>query len=222
MSIVIDLIIVGILVLCIALGYRRGLAGALLKLISFALALVIAFVLFKPVSNIIIDNTNWDESLTQGIREAIVSESNEETADEEEKAEEQGMPTVIMEYINETVEEAGDSAKETVADATAENVAIIIINAGVWIALFIIAKITLFFVKGIASLITKLPIIKQFDKLGGIIYGILEAIVVIYIILAIISFASPLLSNSGIIEAIQKSFIGSMMYNNNLLLKIIF
>lgn len=222
MSIVIDLIIVGILVLCIALGYRRGLAGAVLKIISFALALIIAFVLFKPVSNIIIDNTNWDESLTQGIREAIVSESNEETADEEEKAEEQGMPTVIMEYINETVEEAGDSAKETVADATAENVAIIIINAGVWIALFIIAKIALFFVKGIASLITKLPIIKQFDKLGGIIYGILEAIVVIYIILAIISFASPLLSNSGIIEAIQKSFIGSMMYNNNLLLKIIF
>lgn len=221
MSIVIDLIIVGILVLCIALGYRRGLAGAVLKIISFALALIIAFVLFKPVSNIIIDNTNWDESLTQGIREAIVSEPDEETA-EEENAENQGMPTAIMEYINETVEEAGDSAKETVADATAENVAIIIINAGVWIALFIIAKIALFFVKGIASLITKLPIIKQFDKLGGIIYGILEAIVVIYIILAIISFASPLLSNSGIIEAIQKSFIGSMMYNNNLLLKIIF
>ena len=221
MSIVIDLIIVGILVLCIALGYRRGLAGAVLKIISFALALIIAFVLFKPVSNIIIDNTNWDESLTQGIREAIVSEPDEENA-EEENAENQGMPTVIMEYINETVEEAGDSAKETVADATAENVAIIIINAGVWIALFIIAKIALFFVKGIASLITKLPIIKQFDKLGGIIYGILEAIVVIYIILAIISFASPLLSNSGIIEAIQKSFIGSMMYNNNLLLKIIF
>ena len=84
MSIVIDLIIVGILVLCIALGYRRGLAGAVLKIISFALALIIAFVLFKPVSNIIIDNTNWDESLTQGIREAIVSEPDEETAEEEQ------------------------------------------------------------------------------------------------------------------------------------------
>lgn len=222
MSIVIDLIIVGILVLCIALGYRRGLAGALLKLISFALALVIAFVLFKPVSNIIIDNTNWDESLTQGIREAIVSDSNEETTDEEENAEEQGMPTVIMEHINESVEAAGDTAKEAVADAAAEEAAIIIINAGVWIVLFIIAKIALFFVKGIANLITKLPIIKQFDKLGGIIYGILEAIVVIYIILAIISFVSPVLSGSGIIEAIQNSFIGSIMYHNNLLLKIIF
>ena len=216
------LIIVGILVLCIALGYRRGLAGALLKLISFALALVIAFVLFKPVSNIIIDNTNWDESLTQGIREAIVSDSNEETTDGKENAEEQGMPTVIMEHINESVEAAGDTAKEAVADAAAEEAAIIIINAGVWIALFIIAKIALFFVKGIANLITKLPIIKQFDKLGGIIYGILEAIVVIYIILAIISFVSPVLSGSGIIEAIQDSFIGSIMYHNNLLLKIIF
>lgn len=222
MSIIIDLVILGILILCIALGYHKGLTGSLLKIVSFVLALVIAFVLFKPVSNFIINNTNWDENLEQGIRNVIVE--NEETTNSEEVMddENQDMPTVMIEYINKTVEEAGNDAKEAVADVAAKNVATIIINAGVWIGLFIIARIILFFVKGLASLITKLPVIKQFDKLGGIIYGMIEAVIIIYGILAILSFVSPLVANSGIIDAVQNSFVGSAMYNNNLLLKLIF
>lgn len=222
MNIIIDLIILGILVLCIMLGYRRGLTGSLLKIVSFVLALVIAFILFKPVSNIVINNTNWDENLDQSIRELIIANDNEANSDENAVEENQSMPTVMVEYINKTVEEAGDDAKEAVADAAAKNVSIIIINAAIWIVLFIIAKIVLFFIKGLAKLITKLPIIKQFDKLGGIIYGILESFIVIYGILAILSFISPLIAGSGIIDAVQNSFVGSVMYNNNLLLKFIF
>lgn len=220
MSIIIDAIILGVLVLCIALGYRKGLTGSLLKIVSFVLALVIAFVLFKPVSNFIIDKTDWDENLEQGIRDTILSgDKQEEKVSEEEN---QNMPSVMLDYINKTVENAGNEAKEAVADATARQVAVMIINAGVWFALFLVARIILIFVKGLTKIITSLPIIKQFDKLGGIIYGLVEAFVVIYAILAVLSFISPVVSGIGIIDAVQKSFIGSVMYNNNLLLKLIF
>lgn len=220
MSIMIDAIILGILVLCIALGYRKGLTGSLLKIISFVLALVIAFVLFKPVSNFVIDKTNWDENLEQGIRDTILSSDKQE--EKVSEGENQNMPSVMLDYINKTVENAGNEAKEAVADATARQVAIMIINAGVWFALFLVARIILIFVKGLANLITSLPIIKQFDKLGGIIYGLVEAVVVIYAILAVLSFVSPVVSGTGLLDAVQKSFIGSVMYNNNLLLKLIF
>ena len=220
MSIIIDAIILGILVLCIALGYRKGLTGSLLKIVSFVLALVIAFVLFKPVSNFIIDKTDWDENLEQGIRDTILSsDKQEEKVSQEEN---QNMPAVMLDYINKTVENAGNEAKEAVADATARQVAIMIINSGVWFALFLVARIILIFVKGLTKIITSLPIIKQFDKLGGIIYGLVEAFIVIYAILAVLSFISPVVSGTGILEAVQKSFIGSVMYNNNLLLKLIF
>lgn len=220
MSIIIDAIILGILVLCIALGYHKGLTGSLLKIVSFVLALVIAFVLFKPVSSFIVDKTNWDENLEQGIRDTILnSEKQEETVSQEEN---QNMPSVMLDYINKTVENAGNEAKEAVADATARQVAIMIINSGVWFALFLVARIVLVFVKGLTKIITSLPIIKQFDKLGGIIYGLVEAFIVIYAILAVLSFISPVVSGTGILDAVQKSFIGSVMYNNNLLLKLIF
>ena len=183
-----------------------------------ALMNVIAFILFKPVSNFIIDKTDWDENLEQAIRESILKDDGK-TDDETQK---EKMPEVITDYINNAVEKAGNEAKTAIVDSTARDVSVMIINIAVAIALFIVSKIILLLVKGLANLLTKLPVIKQFDKLGGIIFGILQSLVIIYIVLAIISFASPMMSETGIIEGLQKSYIGSNMYNNNLLLKIIF
>ena len=218
MGIIIDLVIIAIIALCVLVGYHKGLTGSLLKIASFALALIIAFVLFKPVSNFIIDKTNWDENLEQAIRQSILKDE-EKTNDETEK---ENMPEVITNYINNAVEKTGNEAKTAIVDSTAKDVSIMIINIAVAIALFIVSKIILLLIKGLANLLTKLPVIKQCDKLGGIIFGALQSLVIIYIALAIISFVSPMMSETGIIEGLQKSYIGSIMYNNNLLLKIIF
>ena len=218
---IVDLVIVAIILLCVGLGYKRGLTGCLLKIISFILAIIVACIFFKPVSILIINNTQIDENLENSIRSVIIKQ--EEEKNEVEKTEEDTtMPTVVQEYINETLEDATNDVKNKVADTTANKVATLIINAGVWITIFIIAKILLLVIKLITKWITKLPVIKQFDKLGGIIYGLLEALIIIYIILAIISFLSPMLPNSILILSIKKSFIGSFMYNSNLFLKIIF
>ena len=212
MSIIVDIVILAILLLCIIIGYVRGLTGSLIKILSFVLSIVIAFILFIPISNLIIENTQIDENLEQSIREMIIGN---------EQNEEDNMPQAITDYIGQKVEGAADDAKEAIADSTANEAAITIVKAGTWIVLFIVARILLIFLRFITSLIAKLPGIKQFDKLGGIIYGILEGLIIIYVLLAIISFVSPML-NGNLASAIDESYVGSMMYNNNLLLKIIF
>ena len=214
MGIIVDLIIIGILMLCIFLGYKRGLTGSLLKIVTFVLALIIAFILFKPVSNFIINNTQLDEKLESSIKSMFL--------EVEENDMESNMPTVMIDYINKVIENATNDAKTTVIETASRDVAISIINLGVAIAVYLIARIILVFVKGIAGLITKLPVIKQFDLLGGIIYGLIKSLVIIYVILAIISFVSPIITDSGVIDSINQSFIGKGMYNNNLLLEIIF
>ena len=212
MSIIVDIVILAILLLCIIIGYVRGLTGSLIKILSYVLSIVIAFILFIPISNLIIENTQIDENLEQSIREMIIGNGQNE---------EENMPQAITDYIGQKVEGAADDAKEAIADSTANEVAITIVKAGTWIVLFIVARILLIFLRFITSLIAKLPVIKQFDKLGGIIYGILEGLIIIYVLLAIISFVSPML-NGNLASAIDESYVGSMMYNNNLLLKIIF
>lgn len=213
MTIIVDLVIVAIMAICIIIGYVRGLTGSLIKILSFVLSIIIASILFIPVSNLIIDNTEIDENIETSIRNMII--------DQETENEEENMPDTITNYIGQKIEQASDDAKETIVDSTARDVTLTIVKAGTWILLFIIARILLIFLRFITSLIAKLPVIKQFDKLGGIIYGILEGLIIIYLVLAIISFISPMIS-SNFTNAIDESFIGSMMYNNNLLLKIIF
>ena len=215
MAIIIDIVIVAIIALCLFLGYRRGLTGSLLKILSFVLAIVIAFILFKPVSNLVINHTNWDDSLKTSIEQYIT----EKTSTPEEKS---SLPQVIVDYIDETMAQSVNEAKEVAIENTAQSVTNLIVNAGVWIAVFIIARILLIFIRFITALIAKLPVIKQFDKLGGILYGILEAFVILYVLLAIISFIAPMINNAEFIDALNKSFIGSMLYNNNILLKILF
>lgn len=215
MAIIIDIVIVAIIALCLFLGYRRGLTGSLLKILSFVLAIVIAFILFKPVSNLVINHTNWDDSLKTSIEQFIT----EKTSTPEEKS---SLPQVIVDYIDETMAQSVNESKEVAIENTAQSVTNLIVNAGVWIAVFIIARILLIFIKFITALIAKLPVIKQFDKLGGILYGILEAFVILYVLLAIISFIAPMINNAEFIDALNKSFIGSMLYNNNILLKILF
>ena len=212
MSIIVDIAILAIIVLCIIIGYVRGLTGSLIKIVSFVLSLIIAFVLFIPVSNLIINNTEIDQNLQSSIRNMII---------QDEQNEDENMPEAITDYIGQKIDQAADDAKEAIVDSTARDVALTIVKAGTWIALFIIARILLIFLRFITSLIAKLPVIKQFDKLGGIIYGLIEGLIIVYFLLALISFISPML-NGTLANAIDESFVGSMMYNNNLLLNIIF
>ena len=45
---------------------------------------------------------------------------------------------------------------------------------------------------------------------------------IISLVLGIISIASPMISDSKIITDIQNSYIGNTMYDNNIVLKILF
>ena len=61
MGIIVDLILIAFFILFIFVGYKKGLAGSLIKLCSFVIALILALALYKPVANAIKDNTQIDE-----------------------------------------------------------------------------------------------------------------------------------------------------------------
>ena len=216
MGIIVDLIIIAFLLIFIFFGYKKGLTGSLIKLISFALSIVLAVILYRPISSAIINNTNIDEKIESSIIETF-------TTKEEENAENQSeVQNSIIDNINKDIESATTEAKNTVVEQSAEQMAINIVNIGSAIVVFLLAKIILlvvsFFIKGI----TELPIIKQIDKAGGIAYGVLEGIIIIYVILAIMSFANIAWPNNTASQAIEKSAIGSTLYNNNIILKFLF
>lgn len=160
MEIIIDLLIVAIIVLSTWIGYKKGLTKSLLKIFNFFIAIIISIILFNPIANIIINNTQVDEFL----QESIISKFNYNEEIIEEK--ENNMPAIFSNYIKTEIDNTVNETKENIIKQSARQISISIINVGVIIIIFLITRVILIFIKGIADIITKLPVIKQFDKLG--------------------------------------------------------
>lgn len=205
MSIIIDLIIVSIILLFVFLGYKRGLVKVAFKLCTFFIAIIIAFVFYKPIAQLVITNTNIDETIETAITNKILPEGVTETQEVDLSND---LPRIILKNSSNTVQSISKSFSNTII----ETVCILLI--------FIIVKIILKFVTVLADLIAKLPILKQFNKLGGTIYGIVEGLFIVFLGFAIVSLIAPLLDIS-IIDSINSSILGNIFYNNNILLKII-
>ena len=205
MSIIIDLIIVLIMLLFIFLGYKRGLVKVAFKLCTFFIAIIVAFVFYKPVAKLVIANTNIDETIETAITRKILPEGATETQEVDLS---QDLPSIILKNSSDTVQSISKSFTNT------------IIETACMLLIFIIVKIVLKFVTALADLIAKLPILKQFNKLGGTLYGIIEGLFIVFLGFAIISLIAPML-DSSVLDAINSSTMGSICYNNNLLLKII-
>lgn len=218
MSIIIDLIIVAIIALCIFFGYKKGLIGVAFKILSFFIALIVAVTLSYPISNAIINNTDIANNISKSIQDNFISEGNVE--DENQPVQIEGQDAIsnsVLNFMEDTVNDAKDQGVKVLA----ENLAVIIVRVAVAIGLYIVTRFILFFFRKLAEAIAEIPLIKQFNKAGGLIYGILQGFLIVYVVLAIISLLSPVIGNTAFLIAINNSFIGNFMYNHNLLVQII-
>lgn len=211
MGIIVDLIIIAVVLLFIFLGYKKGLTGSLIKLLSFIIAIVVAFVLYKPVANAVIENTVIDDNIRTTLRATLGVEDKTENTEE-------NVPSTIMDNINKEIENATDEVKANVIDQTT----ITIVNIGSGIVIFLAVRVILVIISLFAKILTDLPVIKQVDKLGGLAYGTIEGIVIVYAVLAVISLTSVIWANNAVVTAIAKSSLGEMLYNNNIILNLLF
>lgn len=223
MGIIVDLIIVAVLILFISIGYKRGLTGSLIKLVSFAIALVLSFMLYKPVANIVRENTKIDETIESAIINTFGKENIETTTSEEKNGKNaDNLPETIVKNINNEIENATTEARNSIVEGAAKDVTNTIINVGSGLVIYIAVRFILFIISLFAHEITKLPVIKQIDKAGGIVYGVVEGMAIILIILGLVSLTSVIWSNNIVVTAITESTIGGLLYNNNIILKILF
>lgn len=206
---IVDIIIVLIIGLCTYIGYRKGLIGVAFKITSFLIALIITGILFYPMSQFVIQNTQIDETIQKSIQDNFISKTEQEGQEDT-----QNPSKIITDYIEEEANEG--------INVVALSLSQTIVRIGVAIVLFIIVRIILIFFKKFAEIIGELPIVKQFNKSGGIIYGALKGLFIVYFILAILSLIAPMISGTAFFEQIKQSYIGSFMYNYNILLMLIF
>ena len=143
---VVDIIIIAILALSIFLGYKKGLIELGIKAVAVIIAIVGTLILYRPITNIIVNTTNLDEKIQQVIMEKSGSVVGNGTTG------------------NAVGDEIVSEIQNQMLPNTAHELALNIIRAGVMFIIYIVIKIALKFVTALANLIAKLPILDQFNK----------------------------------------------------------
>lgn len=212
MGIVLDIILVLILLISIFMGYKKGLVNVAFNILAFLMALIITFILYKPVTNLVIKNTDFDEKIAQII---VENGTIKEDGNVEERS---GIEGYIDKYVKDTTINATNNTVESLSKIVAEKVVSIIVI----ILLFIVSRVLVILLKFLFNSLAELPIIKQCNEIGGLIYGVIRGVVVIYILLAIIFFIVSMNNSQFWTGLIDSSIITKMIYTNNLILKIIF
>ena len=183
MAIFLDLAVIAILALSIFLGYKQGLIGVIFKIVAFIIAILITLILYKPVANLIIENTTWDDAIQNTIYEKLAGTNIE--AGKKINKEESELPGMVVNYINDGIETTVKQAQQNVAEMVTKNLTTSIIQIITMIVIFIVTRLLLLFAKVLLEALSELPIVKQFNELGGILYGILRGMVILYALLAI-------------------------------------
>ncbi len=211
MGIVIDLVLIIILAINIFLGYKKGLVNVIFNLCAFLVAMLITIILYRPIAGIVINNTKLYDNIRQTVLDKGILEKKDDVSQDSSD---------INKYIQVHTYNALTDVQSNSIEAVADSIAINTVNIIVSISLFVVVRILLVFAKTFAGALAELPIIKQFNKLGGVLYGAIVGLVLIYIILTIMFFVVSINGSYDITNAIDSSIITKYLYQNNIILNI--
>lgn len=221
-SIVIGVIFLGF----ILIGWGQGMLRVIISAAGLIASVLISLYVAPYVSGYIQENTKMDEKIAK-----YISHQLEYT--EEGKEISKGLQVEVInslplpETLKDTIldnnnTEMYDALKVTgVYDYIAMSIAVVILNATVFLVLSVICRILVWLLLMRTSNLTKLPIIRSIDKIGGGALGGLKGLIWIWIFFLFLSITSAFDWSQMIILQINESYILKMLYDNNIFVEIL-
>lgn len=193
MGILFDIVFLSIIILSAFLGYKKGLVKLGANLFAGILSIIIILIIQKPVTNFIIETTNFDEK----IENAIIQNTNDYISKKTSVSE-----TVTSEMTSKLL------------PGEARNIAVKVVNILTIIVLFVFIKLVLRIIISLLDTIAKLPILKQFNEVGGIVYGGARGIIISCIIVFLAGIYIQMNPETNLKKDMDDSYICQMIYTN--------
>lgn len=223
LSIIFDLIVVAVFVICVAGGMRKGLVKSVYRICSFALAIILSIVLIQPFSKLL-SSTPIAESVRSGITNSIENAGEGVTAGIDDTLSNLHLPSFLQDdistdYLINSAENAdqGFSVSEWVADALTNK----IIGALAAIILFIGIKLLLSLIFYMLDALFNLPVLHGVNKMLGAVLGLVNGAIIIYGLCAVLTLISANEAMTPIMTSIEKSLITRCFYEYNILLNLL-
>ena len=193
-----------LIIIYLAYGLIKGFNSGLLKLILSLGSLVVTIIITKTftpmVASIVKDVTNIESTLTERIYNAFITTNT--------------FDSFNLNLFN--IQNTGE-LNETIKNTICSNYANIIINIISGVGLFIASIIILKFVIKVLDIVDYIPMVGQLNKLLGAAAGVVQSLIIIWIIMVIIRVFENMPQVQNVIRNIQKSPIAWTIYTNNVI-----
>ena len=209
MNVIIDVILLAIIAVSAFFAYKKGFIGTLFSLIGTVVAIALSLMLCSPVSGFINDNfvnpavksyiikvvdgssigQSYEEALTNGAQ--IVAKVKDMPASLKGVLDLAGIKTEdIVAEANKT-EATAAQAVDNLIDKIATPISTAISRVVALVGLFIILSIALWVVcKLLTAVFNALPLGKSLNKFGGLAFGVVRGLLILFIVSALFSAIS--------------------------------
>lgn len=207
-----DIIIIAIFTVAIMICFKKGFALSFFGTASSVLSIVLVSIFHNPISEFIKKSElgkSFYDDIYSGFYDKYVTSTNELTNIDT-------LPKFLTDSINNSIE-----ATAEVIDYISQRTFDIIIFIVSFIIILLLVKLIIKISPKIIKVLTKLPVIKQIDKLLGICFGIISGCIWTLLFVNVMSILSVYLKTEFLSLQISESYIIEFISSMNLNLFIV-
>ncbi len=225
MAYILDGVLLLIVIVTVALGYRRGFIRSVVQLVGLIAAVVIASSLSGSLSTLVYDSF-VSEPLQNKVVEAVENAGSGVASERLDSALE-SLPPFLVNAINQNDQatQALDDLQNTVVDSTTSlaktlvntvirPLAIGLFRVVIFIVLVVLLLLVVKLLTALIKPVTKLPVIRQADGLLGAAIGLVKAVLFVLIAVSVMQ----LLASSGkliTMEQLEETLLTSWVAKNS-------
>ncbi|AOT70514.1 CvpA family protein [Geosporobacter ferrireducens] len=223
-----DTLVLVILAIYAMKGWQRGFVLSFFSLASVIAAAVAAKLYHPRFSEYLLDNTTLFLKLQQWVGLRVKDAAYQEVSSRGDIASDNiyqilGMPRGIQQVFmgSETLRDYSTKAMEGVHAYVADVLARMFINLLSMILIFICVKMALMLIGHLLDGLFSLPVLNQFNHVGGLAFGGMKGLLIIFILLLLMVPVNTMAGRGLLAEGLEKSVFAKYLYDHNLLLNMI-
>ncbi len=219
------IVIIVVFLIFVIVGWAQGLFKVLISLAGLLASIITAFYIAPHISGYLEEHTKIDDNIAVYLSEKMHFEEDEETSKGEQVEIIKGLPVSetmksnILDNNNSEMYEALEAMG--IYDYISRSIAVVIMNAVVFMTLVIVVRVFFLTLSKVADGMSKLPIVRSIDKIGGGFLGGIKGLIFIWFVFLLLSVTSTSELSREIVTSIKQFPILKILYDNNILLDIV-
>lgn len=202
---------------CGYMGYRKGLVKVLFSLLIAVISLVLVSIVAPFVSSFLWKNTQLPSYIKEK-SSAIAAEWNKSQEDETEEErfaaiESYEVPDFLKSYFK--TEHTAEMLELDFNDYISDEIAALVIRAASFVISFVVIILVLHLLAFLLNTIMKLPVLHSINRLGGLIAGLAEGLLAVWVFFLVITLLCSTEFGKECMHLIEEGKVLSFLYNAN-------